>query len=157
MKAESRPLLLTENYYRYPACGKILLIAHILVSREQEIEAGLFRCDQQIAIAKHIPALLSRCADCVALKVWTDRDWRCLIEENEHLGCVCGGSIETAHGEFDDCFDLLAVESVEPFHDVVDIGACFDVLEDRGDRHTGALEDPRAAKFAGDALYCGAL
>ena len=83
-------------------------------------------------------ALLRCCADGVACKIRTDRYRRCLIENDKHLRDASGRFIETADGELDYCLDLFAVQTVEPFHDVVDIGSGFDIFENCGDRHTGS-------------------
>src|SRR5208282_1373027 len=78
------------------------------------------------------------------------------------FGCEISGAnlrgegrrfIETAGGKLDDSFDLFAIEAVIPLHDVVEAGARLEVFEDGGDRHPRALQHPRAAHLAGNALH----
>jgi hypothetical protein len=65
--------------------------------------------------------------------------------------------IQTAYRKLDNRLDLVAVKSVKPFHDVVDIRPSFQILEDGRYRHPRALQNPSAAHLAGDALHDWAL
>jgi hypothetical protein len=91
------------------------------------------------------------------LKKSADRYGRGLVEQNPHLARVLRRLVETAGGKLDDGFHLLAVKSIEPFHDIVNTGSGFEVLEDGGHWHPGSLENPCAADFAGNALDGRAL
>src|SRR5271166_1682571 len=70
---------------------------------------------------------------------------------------VGGCSIKAAGSKLDNGLDLFAVETVKPLHDVVDVGPGLQILEDGGYRHACALQNPRAAHLAGDALHSGTL
>src|SRR5579862_5059122 len=56
-----------------------------------------------------------------------------------------GRRVEGARSECDDGFDLIAVEPFEPLHDVVDVGACSQIVKDDGDGHARAFKHPGAA------------
>src|SRR5580700_7639532 len=66
-------------------------------------------------------------------------------------------SVETARGEFNHRLDLLPVQFLKPFHDVVDTGPGSDILEDCRPGHTRSPQHPRAADRARDALHGGAF
>jgi hypothetical protein len=66
----------------------------------------------------------------VALQKRTEGHRRRLIEQDPHLTGVGRRLVQAAGGKFDDGFHLFAVKPIEPFHDVVDIGSCFQVLKD---------------------------
>ena len=65
------------------------------------------------------------------------------------------GSLEASGYEFEDRFDLFPGH-VELFDHFVD-AEVFEVLEDGGDGHAGAAEDPCAAAPVGHAFDGGAL
>src|SRR5216683_6905314 len=68
-----------------------------------------------------------------------------------------GSHVKAAGGKFDDGFDLFAVQTFEPFHNFVNVGAGFEILEDNGDGHTRAFENPGAAYLSRDAFHRRAL
>jgi hypothetical protein len=70
---------------------------------------------------------------------------------------VFRGLIETTSGKLDYGFNLLAVQPIEPFHNVVDTRSGFKVLEYGGYRHSSSLENPCAADLAGNTLHGRAL
>ena len=73
---------------------------------------------------------------------------RCrLVEEDAHLGSVGRCLIQAACGKLDHGLDWLAVKTVEPSHDVVNVGSCFEVLKDGRYGHPRALENPRTTHF----------
>src|SRR5580693_46917 len=89
------------------------------------------------------------CPDGVVFEIRTDRHRRSLIEKNpRRLWRVSGRFIETAGGKLNNRLDLFAVQPVEPFHNVVDIGPRFQIFEDGGDRHPCTLQNPCAAHLA---------
>src|SRR5207248_4299660 len=61
--------------------------------------------------------------------------------------------VEAAGGELDNGFYLFTIQAVIPFHDVVDVRSGFQILKDGGHRHACALQDPRTAHLAGNALH----
>ena len=132
-------------------------MAHILVCGQRDIESALFRRRQQIAITQRIPSLLRSSADNMLIEISADRQGRCLIEKNPHLGGIFWQSIETANGKFDNGLDLFSVKRGIPLHDVVDVGASFKILKDGRYRHPRALQDPGAAHLAGNAFHDGTL
>src|SRR5581483_4943341 len=104
-----------------------------------------------------VPALLPGSFDGVTFQKLPERHGRCLIEQDQHLRGIFRASVEAAGRKFDHRLDLFALQTVEPFQDVVDIGARLEVLEDSRNRHPGALQNPCAADFAGNAFDRGAL
>jgi hypothetical protein len=61
---------------------------------------------------------------------------------------VSGLFVKTARRELDNGLDLFAVESVEPFHDVVDAGTGLDILENRRHGHARSAQYPGTAHLA---------
>ena len=58
-----RPLLVSKDNDRDSAVRKILLKTYVLVGRQEDIEAVLFRDGQQRAITEPVPSLLRCCGD----------------------------------------------------------------------------------------------
>lgn len=50
MLAHNRPDVGTENKKRHAAAGKVLLIFDVLIRRDHDIEAIVFRSFQQLAV-----------------------------------------------------------------------------------------------------------
>src|ERR1700674_1039987 len=53
--------------------------------------------------------------------------------------------IQTTSGKFDNGLNLVAIQPFEPIHNVIDVGARFQIFKDDGDRHAGAAKYPGAA------------
>ncbi len=157
VRAKLRPSLLADYYDRNLTVRQILLIANVFIGGQQQVESSLFRCVPRIAILERIPCLLGCRADRVAYEVRTDWHRRCLIENNKHLRRVGGFSVKATGGEFYNRFHLLTVEAVEPFHNVVNIGASLQIFKDGGNRHARAFQGPGAAYLARDAFDGGTL
>ena len=130
-------------------------MSRVLVRRDEDLEAGLLGGSQQLAVRQSVSVFLHGRAYRVADQKLTNRDRRGLIEQDPHS--ARHWRVEAARGKFDDRLHLVAVQSVIPRKDVVDIRAGFEVLEDRRDRHAGVAKHPRSADFAGDALDRWAL
>ena len=90
MRSEGRLLLQSQNDNRDSPPRKVLLIPHIPVGREQQVEARFFGCSKQVSIAEHRPTLLGSSADQMAGEVLADWNWSCLIEENLHRAMLRG-------------------------------------------------------------------
>jgi hypothetical protein len=67
MRPKAWPLLLAETYDGDSAARKVLLIAHILIGRQQQVEAFRFCGREQLAILERVPALLRSCAHVMPL------------------------------------------------------------------------------------------
>ena len=80
------PLLQAENDNRDFSANEILLIAHVLICGEEQVETCFFCGSQEIAIAQGGPPLLGGCANEMSLQVWTNGYRSGLIEEYLHLG-----------------------------------------------------------------------
>ena len=79
-----------------------------------------------------------------------------LFRRNERRGRVClgreerasaggGRSLQTAGGEFNHGLHLFTVKPIERAHNVVEVGARLEVLENRGYRHACATAAPIVA------------
>src|SRR5260370_3188870 len=82
------------------------------------------------------------------LRLWANRNegrGRAMVKKNEHL--AWDGSLKAARGKIEDCCDLFP-RQVEPLHDLLNGGSCFEILEDDGDGHARAAEDPSTAYFS---------
>ena len=117
-------------------------------------EGRLFRRSQQFAVAERIPTKVFGLFDCVLLEERPERSWRAVVKDNEHLSA--SRSFKTACSKIQDCCDLFP-RQVEPFHNVLDAGSCFEIFEDRSDRHARATEDPSTAHLSGYAFDRGAF
>ncbi len=53
--------------------------------------------------------------------------------------------------------NLVAIQPFEPIHNVIDVGARFQIFKNDGDRHAGAAKYPGAAYLSRDAFDRGAL
>jgi hypothetical protein len=107
-----------------------------------------------VRLAECIPAKIFGLFDFVVFEERLERRRRTVIKKNEHL--AVGRSFETARSKIQNHCDLFS-RQVEPFHNVFYPGSCFEILEDRSDRHARATEDPSTAYLAGYAFNGGAL
>lgn len=135
---------------------EVLLETQVFVSGEQQVESGLFRNLQQLAVGQRVPSLGPGFLDGVRAQRTSNPaiDFglmgRAVIKQDEHSGA--DGSFEAAGGEVEDSVDLLA-GYVELLDDFFDGQAIFEILEDRCDREASAAENPCAAYFAGNAFH----
>ncbi len=111
-------------------------------------EAGFMNCGDRVSAT-----VRTMCP----LRLGPNRYRCCLIEADQHLGGKDVRLVEAARGEVDDEPHLFAVQTVEPFHEVVNAGSAGQIFKDRGDRHPSAAEYPGTAELSGDAFDCGAL
>jgi len=80
MRPQTWPLLPVENYDRDFATGKILLIAHVLVGRQQHVEAVSLCSYEQFAILEPVPALLRSRPDLMSFEIRANGYRRRLIK-----------------------------------------------------------------------------
>src|SRR5579863_3699755 len=78
------PLGISEYHYRNCATFQILLRHHVLVGREQDLEARFFGDFQQLAVYQLVPPGVFRFGDGVALKERNERCGRTVIKQNAH-------------------------------------------------------------------------
>src|SRR3954471_24041916 len=64
-------------------------------------------------------------------------------------------SIHAAGSESNPPLDLFAIQPVIPFHDFIDAGAGFEILEDRRNGHPGSFQNPRAADLSRHTFHEG--
>src|ERR1700678_2069666 len=149
-RTKAGPLLQTKDHHRNSPPRKVLLIAHVLVGGQQDIESFRLSSRQQLTILELFPALLRRGAHFMIGKIGANRDRSGLIEQNAHvafysrliyanLGSERWCLVQAACGKLDHCLHLFAIETVVPLHDLVDTGSRVQSLEDRGDMHTRCL------------------
>jgi hypothetical protein len=149
-----RPSRTAQDHNRNDSLREILLITNVLVGCQKYFKSRIFRRPQQVAVAKRIPAKILGLFDCMVLEERPKRCWRAVVEGNKHL--AVSGSFETAGSKLQDRCDLFSGQ-VEPFHDVLYAGPCFEIFEDRGDWHARATEDPGTAYLPGYAFDRGTL
>ena len=80
---------------------------------------------EQVAVRQRIPASLECCGNVVRGQQLSQRDRGTLIEENSHSGGGQGASSSVLQ----DCSDLFERDPGEPFHEVRDERAIFEILE----------------------------
>lgn len=134
---------------------QVLLVAEILVRRDQCRKALGFGGTQELAVLQRLPTVLERRDDVVTRKGVAQWDWRALIEQDLHARRLRG--FKAAPRVLDYGVNLLARDAWKPLDKFLDGSAALDVLEKRLDRHTGVPEKPGAADFPGDAFNRWAL
>src|SRR5262249_42901327 len=85
---------------------------------------------------------------------------RSLVEEDFHAAARRASARRLGQAParmLQDGFDLFPGDALEPLEELVHAGAALEVLEEGADGNAGALEEPRAAHLAWDALHGGAL
>jgi len=82
-------------------------------------ESSLFRCRKQLAILQRVPTELRCWPHHVASEKRPNRKGRSLIEHRR----LRRRGLQTASGKINYGYNLLAIQSVEPLEDIVDIGA----------------------------------
>jgi hypothetical protein len=90
--AQSGPLLIPDNHERNFPVYQVLLVADVLVSRQQNLETGALGSCYQFAIGKSAPPAFDRFNNDVILEGMSKRSRRAVIEEYEHrpLGRAAG-------------------------------------------------------------------
>jgi hypothetical protein len=63
-----------------------------------------------------------------------------------------GSLVKPAGSKFDNGLDLVAIQTLKPLHNVVDVGACFQIFKNDGDRHAGSAKYPGSAHLAWNAF-----
>src|SRR5205807_7707771 len=84
VQSNKRPLRSTEHNDGYSSAYKILLIAHIFVSRKNHVEPGPLPFGQQVAVSQHIPSSCLGGRNSVAGQEPRDAARRYVIKKNEH-------------------------------------------------------------------------
>ncbi len=140
---------------------QILLVADILVSGEQNLEARVL-CKREplpFEIVSHPRSLASVTSWPVSESAMPDgTPWskRMRIRRSGGIWLDKRRCVKAAGREFENCNDLLAC-NVELLDDFFDVGTGFQVFKNRGDWHTRVLKNPCTAAAVGNAFYCGTL
>jgi hypothetical protein len=103
----------------------ILLIPHVLVGRQQDLEARVLGHGQEVAVLESVPVLWRSRAHGVADQRRANRDRGGLIEQHAH-SAAGHWRVEAARRKFDNGFHLVAVQPVVPRQDVVNICPRFE-------------------------------
>src|SRR5271170_3138498 len=82
--AQSWPLLIADHYKRDFPAFQVLLVTHILVSRQQKVETCGLSSRYQLAVSKPVPSTFNGFNNDVALEGITKRGRGTVIEEYEH-------------------------------------------------------------------------
>jgi len=81
---QSRPLLIADNHKRDFPVFQVLLVTHVLVSRQPNLETCILRSCYQLAIGKSVPSAFSCFNPNVVLESISKRGRRAVIEEYQH-------------------------------------------------------------------------
>jgi len=92
LRLDQTPPVLAEGNNSDFSIGEILLISKIFIGRQQKIETRLLGDTKQITVEKHAPTLLVSGFNNVAGKELAKREWRCLIEQDQHQRASRGAS-----------------------------------------------------------------
>ena len=82
---DHRPLGVPENDERNPARSQVLLVADVLVGRDNHVEARPFGRLDQIAVGEFLPSAGTRLFDDMAIEEPCQPARHPVIEEDEHL------------------------------------------------------------------------
>ena len=136
---------------RRPARG--LLVAKALIRGDEHVERVFGRAQELAVLEPRPPQLVGGC-NSMTLDETAQGSRDALIEEDPH---TAGSRLSEAQlSVLEDGFDLLAGNAGEPVEEIVHARTRFEVLEQRLDRHTRALEYPGTTHLARVALDCGA-
>src|SRR5207253_283050 len=81
-----RPLRRPRTTRGYAVAGQVLLVAHVFIGGDKDIETGLLGRGEQVTIAERIPTAIFGFRDRVTDKRACDAFWRHMVKENEHRG-----------------------------------------------------------------------
>ena len=136
-----------EHHDRYAAINEMLLVLQVRVRCHEHLEARRLRPVQQFPVLQRRPSTLVGGLNRMLLKQPPKRRRRTLVEEYSQS---LGGS--AARDVLKHLAHLLDCDAREPADKIVDRSAIFEVLEQRSDGHTRAVEDPRTTDTAGVLL-----
>ena len=86
MQFYDRPLRRAEDDKGDAAAGEALLVAHVFISGDKDIETSCLGRVEQVTIAESIPTAIFGFRDRVTDKRTCDALWRHMVKENEHRG-----------------------------------------------------------------------
>src|SRR5260370_20612630 len=86
MQFYDRPLRRAEDDKGYAVAGQVLLVAHVFIGGDKDIEAGRLSRGEQVTIAESIPTAIFGFRDRVTDKRACDTLRRHMVKENEHRG-----------------------------------------------------------------------
>ncbi len=81
---QSGPLLIADNHKRDFPAFQVLLVTHVFVSRQQNLETRTLRSCYQLAIGKSVPSAFSCFNNNVVFESISKRGGRAVIEEYQH-------------------------------------------------------------------------
>lgn len=84
---EVGPLRVAQNNDGDLATLQVLLIAHVLALRHQQVEPGFFRCAQQRAVGEFVQTLCARLLDSMAGQETFQPMRNPVVKQDEHLRC----------------------------------------------------------------------
>ena len=86
MQFYDRPLRRAEDDKGYAAAGQVLLVAHVFIGGDKDIETSRLGRGEQVTIAESIPTAIFGFRDRVTDKRACDALRRHMVKENEHPG-----------------------------------------------------------------------
>jgi hypothetical protein len=101
MRAQDRPLRVFEDKNGDPSPREVLLVADVLVGRDKNLKARGFRFLKQGSIRERFPSALHSFDDRMGLERVSQRRWRAVIKQNEHVpGKQSPARVEPAGRDF---------------------------------------------------------
>jgi len=85
MQPHTRPLRSTQDNKGYAPASKVLLVTHILVACQKNIETAALGHGQQITIGERIPSPVFGLRHNVANEKPSNAARRYMVKQNEHL------------------------------------------------------------------------
>ena len=136
----------------YAAAGQVLLVAHVFIGGDKDIETSRLGRGEQVTIAESIPTAIFGFRDRVTDKRACDAFG---VTWSKRMSIQGGAgrrwSVEAAGGKLKYLVDLF-VRDVELLDDFVDRGAGFEIFEYGGDGHARVAKHPCTAQAAGNAF-----
>jgi len=149
VSSHNRPSRVAQNHDGDRAFSEILLEVDIFVGCMQQVKRGFLRRFQKFTIAQGIPTKVLCLMDGVTLENETKGRGRAVVKKNAHL--AMDRSLKAARSKIQDRCDLFP-RQVEPLHNLFNGGSRFEILEDDGDGHARAAEDPGTTYLSRDAF-----
>ena len=128
VQAHDRPRRVSKHNESDRSAREVLLMANVLVGRQEHIESAGFGGVEQLAVAQPVPALCACSLHRMASHESREPTRRAVIEEDQHSSGVGWRLLEAAGDEFQHSVDLV-LGDVELFHHLVDCQTGFKIFK----------------------------
>ncbi len=152
-------LLIADHHKRDLSVFQVLLVSHVLVSRQQNLKACCLSNRYQLSINKPVPS-----AFIASTTIWPFRTYRSgagvplsKSMSIDHLRCRRDRNyVQASRREFDHR-DHLFMRQMKPVHNLADRGTHFQIVENDRDGRPGVPKHPCTAALSGHAFHGGTL